>query len=145
MDQENHTRRIVQAQIIECLNRFYALEMGLWGNPLDSLIVRTVVMGKIEGRLYDLSALANTLEIPVSTVHRKARNLEQAGLLTLERDGRSTYLAPTEKTCIKLDKSFETMIAALNRLYRGDRADRNSRLCEDRAGRRQTTAGPWFA
>jgi DNA-binding MarR family transcriptional regulator len=118
MNQQDKIREIVQAQIIDCLNRFYAMETGMWGGPLDALIVRTVVVGKMEGRLYDLSALSNTLGIPVSTVHRKVRELEGAGLLTSERDGRSIYLAPTEKTCVKLDKSFDEMISTLERLYR---------------------------
>lgn len=116
---EDRIRQIVQAQIIECLNRFYAMETGMWGGPLDALIVRTVVTGKVEGRLYDLSALSSTLGIPVSTVHRKVRELEQAGLLTRERNGRSAYLVPTEKTCTRLDKSYDEMIATLERLYRG--------------------------
>lgn len=119
MDREDRIRQIVQAQIIECLNRFYAMETGMWGGPLDALIVRTVVTGKVEGRLYDLSALSNTLGIPVSTVHRKVSELEQVGLLARERNGRSTYLVPTEKTCTRLDKSFDEMIATLERLYRG--------------------------
>lgn len=145
MEQEEHIRRIVQAQIMQYLNRFYALEMGLWGNPLDSLIVRTVIMGKIEGRLYDLSALANTLEIPVSTVHRKAKELERAGFLNRERDGRSIYLTPTERTCIQLDKSFEEMIATLDRLYRGNKAEQNSRRNEARPGERKSSANMWFS
>ncbi len=145
MEQEEHIRRVVQTQIMQCLNRFYALEMGLWGSPLDSLIVRTVIMGKMEGRLYDLSALANTLEIPVSTVHRKAKELEHAGLLHRERDGRSTYLTPTERTCVQLDKSFEEMIATLNRLYRGNKAEQNSRRNEARPGERNSSANMWFS
>lgn len=120
MNHQEKIRRIVQAQIIECLNRFYAMETGMWGGPLDALIVRTVVTGKVEGRLYDLSALANTLGIPVSTIHRKVSELEQIGLLKRERYGRSSYLTPTEKTCIQLDKSFDEMITTLERLYRGN-------------------------
>ncbi|WP_435656669.1 winged helix-turn-helix domain-containing protein [Brucella pituitosa] len=119
MDQQKKIRRIVQAQIIECLNRFYAMETGMWGGPLDALIVRMVVTGKIEERLYDLSALANVLDVPVSTLHRKVIALERVGLLKRERTGRSSYLTPTEKTCIELDKSFDEMIATIERLYRG--------------------------
>lgn len=107
--------------------------------------LRTVIMGKVEGRLYDLSALANTLEIPVSTVHRKAKELEQAGLLSRERDGRSTYLTPTERACVQLDKSFEEMIATLNRLYRGTNAEQNSRRSEARLGERNSSANMWFS
>lgn len=119
MEKEDRIRRIVQAQIIECLNRFYAMETGMWGTPLDALIVRTVVTGEMEDRLYDLSALAGALGIPVSTIHRKISELEQVGLLRRERQGRSSYLVPTEKTRIQLDKSFDEMIATLERLYRG--------------------------
>lgn len=122
MEQDERIRRLVQAQIIECLNRFYAMETGMWGGPLDALIVRTVITGKTEGRLYDLSALANTLGIPVSTAHRRVSELEHAGLLERVRDRRSTYLIPTEKTCLELDKSFDEMIATLERLYRGKQA-----------------------
>ncbi len=119
MDVQENIRRIVQAQIIECLNRFYAMETGMWGTPLDALIVRTVVTGKIQDRLYDLSSLSATLDIPISTVHRKVSELEQVGLLKRERKGRSSYLTATEKTCIHLDKSFDEMIATLENLYRG--------------------------
>ncbi|MCE8469953.1 ArsR family transcriptional regulator, partial [Rhodovulum sulfidophilum] len=51
-------RAAVQAQIIECLNRFYAMESGMWGKPLDSLIIRTVVQSRMQGKLYDFSALS---------------------------------------------------------------------------------------
>jgi DNA-binding MarR family transcriptional regulator len=111
-------RRIVQTQIIECLNRFYAIETGLWGGPLDALIIRTVIVGENQERLYDLSALAGVLDLPISTVHRKIRELEKAGYLTSERKGRSTYLRPTDKTCVEFDKTFEDMIGTLQRLYR---------------------------
>lgn len=119
MDEAERIREVVQAQIIACLNRFYAIETGMWGGPLDALIVRTIVVGKMEGRLFDLSALSSTLDLPVSTLHRKVGNLEDTGYLKRERKGRSTYLVPTERTCVQLDKSFEDMISTLRRLYRG--------------------------
>ncbi|GGE87877.1 helix-turn-helix transcriptional regulator [Stappia taiwanensis] len=115
---EEELRRIVQTQIIECLNRFYAIETGMWGGPLDALIIRTVIVGENQRRLYDLSALAGVLDLPLSTVHRKVRELEAAGFLTSERKGRSTYLRPTDKTCVEFDKSFQDMIGTLQRLYR---------------------------
>ena len=119
MDEQDTIREAVQAQIIECLNRFYAIETGMWGGPLDALIVRTVVVGKVEGRLYDLSALAGTLGLPLSTLHRKVCELEAAGFMTRVREGRSTYLSPTDKTCVQLDQSFDEMVTTLQRLYRG--------------------------
>lgn len=119
--QEAEIRTIVQAQIIECLNRFYAIETGMWGSPLNALIVRTVITGKVQGKLYDLSALSDTLGLAISTTHRKIDELEAAGFLKREKRGRSTYLIPTSRTCVELDKSFEEMVSTLQRLYRGQR------------------------
>lgn len=119
--QEEEIRTIVQAQIIECLNRFYAIETGMWGSPLDALIVRTVITGKVQRKLYDLSSLSSTLGLAISTTHRKIGELEAAGFLEREKRGRSTYLIPTKRACVELDKSFEEMVSTLQRLYRGQR------------------------
>lgn len=113
-------RAEVQAQIIECLNRFYAMETGMWGSPVDCLIIRTVVQGKIQGKLYDLSALSDVLDLPISTLHRKIGFLVNSGFLMREPRGKSVYISPTDSTKIALDKSFETMVATLRRLYKGD-------------------------
>jgi len=110
----------VQEQIIECLNRFYAMETGMWGKPLDALIVRTVLQGKLQGKLYDLSALSGVLDLPVSTLHRKIGALVAGGYLQREARGKSIYISPSYKTCITLDKSFEDMMATLRQLYQGD-------------------------
>lgn len=108
-------RAEAQQQIIECLNRFYAMESAMWGKPVESLIVRTVV----QGRLYDLSALSEVLGLPTATLHRKVAALVEAGYLHRERRGKSVYLAPTDATCGALDRSFEEMMTALRRLYEG--------------------------
>ncbi|TDE33070.1 ArsR family transcriptional regulator [Antarcticimicrobium sediminis] len=113
-------RTEVQGQIIECLNRFYAMETGMWGSPVDCLIIRTVVQGRIQGKLYDLSALSEVLGLPISTLHRKIGTLVKSGYLRREPRGKSVYIAPTEITNIELDKSFESMVATLRRLYNGD-------------------------
>lgn len=113
-------RAVAQAQIIECLNRFYAMETGLWGGPLDALIVRTIIVGDIQGRPYDLSALAGVLDIPVSTVHRRVTELVERDLLERVAVGRSVYMKPTLKTRVAMDQTFDDMLATLTRLYRGD-------------------------
>lgn len=115
---DQHIRAVVQTQIFECLNRFYAIETGMWGGPLHALIIRTVIAGENQGRLYDISAIANVLGLPLTTTHRKVRELENMGFLYRQRDGRSFYLRPTSRTCVKLDKSFDEMIGTLQRLYR---------------------------
>lgn len=88
------------------------------GGPLDCLIIRTVIVGEMQQRLYDLSAIAMVLDLPISTVHRKTRELVSAGYLQKEPRGRSTYFRPTTSTRVTLDKSFDDMIATLQRLYR---------------------------
>ncbi|MBR9651821.1 ArsR family transcriptional regulator [Thalassovita aquimarina] len=110
-------RQDVQEQIIECLNRFYSLEKDMWGKPVEALIVRTVVQGRLQDRLYDLSALSDVLDLPIGTLHRKVADLVEAGYLKREKRGKSVYLAPTEDTCGALDQSFEDMVGALRRLY----------------------------
>lgn len=112
-------RQEVQEQIIGCLNRFYSLETAMWGKPVDALIVRTVVQGHLQDRLYDLSALSGVLGLPIATLHRKVGELVEAGYLQRERRGKSVYLIPTDETCKSFDRSFEEMVGALRRLYRG--------------------------
>ena len=113
-------RAEVQGQIIECLNRFYAMETGMWGKPVDCLIIRTVVQGRLQGKLYDLSALAEVLDLPISTLHRKIGELVESGFLSREPRGKSIYIAPTDTTNIALDQSFDSMVNTLRRLYKGD-------------------------
>ncbi|HHG5368188.1 TPA: helix-turn-helix domain-containing protein [Pseudomonas aeruginosa] len=117
MNNLDEVRAAVQAQIIECLNRFYAIETGMWGGPLDALIIRTVVVGEKQKRPYDLSALAYTLGLSLTTVHRKTRALEKAGFLRHERIRRSVYLYATEKTRVDLNKSFAEMVETLQAFY----------------------------
>ncbi len=124
-------RAEVQAQIIECLNRFYAMETGMWGKPVDCLIIRTVVQGKLQGKLYDLSALAEVLGLPISTLHRKIGELVESGFLQREPRGKSIYISPTDTTNITLDKSFESMVETLRRLYKGDFDFETMDLCDE--------------
>ncbi len=119
----------VQEQIIECLNRFYAMETGMWGKPVDCLIIRTVVQGRLQGKLYDLSALAEVLDLPISTLHRKVSSLEQSGYLRREPAGKSILISPTEKTSVDLDRSFDSMVATLQRLYKGDFDFKTETIC----------------
>lgn len=117
-DRQTALRAAVQEKIIECLNRFYSIETEMWGKPVDALIVRTVVQGRLQDRLYDLSALAHVLGLPMGTLHRKVADLVVAGYLLRERRGKSVYILPTEKTCTSFDRSFEDMVETLRRLYR---------------------------
>lgn len=132
MDEVQETaaiKAVIQEQIIECLNRFYAMETGMWGNPVDCLIIRTVVQGRLQGKLYDLSALAEVLDLPISTLHRKVSTLVQSGYLRREPAGKSVMISPTEKTSVDLDRSFDSMVATLQRLYKGDFDFKTDAIC----------------
>lgn len=108
----------VQGEIIDCLNRFHAIETQMWGKPLEVLIVRTVVQGQLEGRPYDLSALSGVLDLPMTTVHRKVGELVDAGCLVRRRRGKSVYLEPTDQACASLDQFLTAMLETLDRFYR---------------------------
>lgn len=116
------TENKVQRAVIECLNRFYAIETGMWGDPVSCLIIRTVIKGRIEDRLYDLSSLSAYLDLSLSTVHRKVRKIEAAGYIRTERKGRSMVLLPTEKVQAVFNDRFDEMVETLRRLYGRDAA-----------------------
>lgn len=111
-------RQELQTDIINCLNRFYAIETGMWGGPIDALIIRTIFVGYIQNKPFDLSALTNFLDLPIATIHRKVRKIEEMGFIQSIRKGRSLFLYPTDKTELDLDKSFDEMISTLTRLYK---------------------------
>ena len=114
---ENRIRQIVQDQIIECLNRFYAIETSMWGKPINALILRTIIQGKLQERPYDLSSLSESLELPLTTIHRKVHELVQDGYVEIAKDGKSMQLMPTQQTKNAMDQSFEDMLLAVRRLY----------------------------
>lgn len=107
----------VRRAIIECLNRFYAIESGMWGDPVASLMIRTIIRGRIEGREYDISSLSVDLGLSVATVHRKLKRIETEGYIVMRREGRSIRLFPTEKVEVVFEERFDEMIETLRRLY----------------------------
>ncbi|MBO6549531.1 MAG: hypothetical protein JJ964_07900 [Rhizobiales bacterium] len=115
---EAQIRKIIQEQIIECLNRFYAIESGLWGKPINALILRTIFKGHLQDLPYDMSALSECLDLPLTTTHRKVHELITTGYIEQKLVGKSMLLLPTEKTQISLDKSFGDMMETITKLYR---------------------------
>lgn len=116
---EDDTRERVQREVLECLNRFYAIETGMWGDPVSCLMIRTIIKGRIEGRLYDVSSLAAYLDLSLATVHRKLKRIEEQGYVERRREGRSVRLSPTARVEQILDTNFDRMIETLRRLYKG--------------------------
>lgn len=114
---EEHIRRIVQDQIIECLNRFYTIEKKLWGKPINALMRRTIIQGNLQNRHYDISSLSESLNLPLSTIHRKVHELVDGGYVRVDQCGKSMQLIPTLKTEEALNHSFEDMIKAVKDLY----------------------------
>ncbi|MDF1585304.1 BlaI/MecI/CopY family transcriptional regulator [Marinimicrococcus flavescens] len=118
-DRETTARETVQRKVLECLNRFYAIETGMWGDPVSCLMIRTIIKGRIEGRLYDVSSLATYLDLSLATVHRKLKRIEERGYVERRREGRSVRLWPTARVEEILDLNFDQMIETLRRLYKG--------------------------
>jgi DNA-binding MarR family transcriptional regulator len=117
------SREDVQMYIIECLNRFYAIESGLWGDPVDCLMIRTIFKGKVEGRYYDISSLSSCLGLSIATVHRKVKSIESRGYIELCKEGRSVRLKPTPKLETCINDKFDDMMATLQQLYKGGDVD----------------------
>ena len=116
--EEKRVRQIVQDQIIECLNRFYAIETSMWGKPINALILRTIIQGKLQERLYDMSSLSESLDLPLTTIHRKVHELVEDGYVEIAKNGKSVHLMPTLQTKDAMDRSFEDMMLTLRRLYK---------------------------
>ncbi|RNE92572.1 winged helix-turn-helix domain-containing protein [Marichromatium sp. AB32] len=107
----------VRRAIIECLNRFYAIESGMWGDPLSSLMIRTVIQARLEGRPHDISSLSTCLDLSLATVHRKLKRIAADGYIEMRREGRSIRLYPTERVEVLFDTRFDEMIETLRALY----------------------------
>lgn len=75
-------------EVIRLLDRLYQGERHLGARDIiDVLILRTVAMGKMEGRPMDVSALSYYLGLSRQTVGRRIKGLEEQGALVIEAQG----------------------------------------------------------
>ena len=90
----------------------------MWGKPINALILRTIIQGKLQERPYDISSLSESLELPLTTIHRKVHELVEDGYVEITKNGKSMQLMPTLQTKDAMDRSFEDMMLTLRRLYK---------------------------
>ena len=85
-------------QVIRLLDRLYQGERHLGARDIiDVLILRTVAMGKMEGRPMDVSALSYYLGLSRQTVGRRIKGLEEQGALVVETQGRRHVLLNSDQ------------------------------------------------
>ena len=85
-------------EVIRLLDRLYQGERHLGARDIiDVLILRTVAMGKMEGRPMDVSALSYYLGLSRQTVGRRIKGLEEQGALVVEAQGRRHVLLNSDQ------------------------------------------------
>lgn len=84
--------------------------------PVALGLIRTVYAAQKQGEPYDVSSLAAEMGVPISTMHRQAKQMEERNCLNLERLGRRLLVLPpmlTESTEEQLENSVRWMISSL--------------------------------
>ena len=97
MDEGKYTEA-QRLEVIRLLDRLYQGERHLGARDIiDVLILRTVAMGKMEGRPMDVSALSYYLGLSRQTVGRRIKGLEEQGALAVETQGRRHVLLNSDQ------------------------------------------------
>jgi len=97
MDEGKYTEA-QRLEVIRLLDRLYQGERHLGARDIiDVLILRTVAMGKMEGRPMDVSALSYYLGLSRQTVGRRIKGLEEQGALVVEAQGRRHVLLNSDQ------------------------------------------------
>ena len=97
MDEGKYTEA-QRLEVIRLLDRLYQGERHLGARDIiDVLILRTVAMGKMEGRPMDVSALSYYLGLSRQTVGRRIKGLEEQGALVVETQGRRHLLLNSDQ------------------------------------------------
>ena len=97
MDEGKYTEA-QRLEVIRLLDRLYQGERHLGARDIiDVLILRTVAMGKMEGRPMDVSALSYYLGLSRQTVGRRIKDLEEQGALVVETQGRRHVLLNSDQ------------------------------------------------
>ncbi|MEX2455135.1 MAG: hypothetical protein WD470_10545 [Rhodospirillaceae bacterium] len=105
-------------RFFQFLDGIYRSERNLGGeivDVIDTQILRTIAIGKLEGRRHDMSSVAAHLGLPRQTVGRRVKRLIEYGAIVSEKCGKRTLLEPSlrtrERSLAYLDVSIEKMIA----------------------------------
>jgi len=112
-------------EVIRLLDRLYQGERHLGARDIiDVLILRTVAMGKMEGRPMDVSALSYYLGLSRQTVGRRIKGLEEQGALVVETQGRRHVLLNSDqnrkRSIGNLDRNIDDIRAFVRELDKED-------------------------
>lgn len=110
-------------RLFQFLDGIYRAERDIGGTTIDVVdtqILRTVAIGKMEGRRHDMSSVAAHLGLPRQTVGRRVKRLIAIGSIVSERCGKRTLLEPSPRTRSRslayMDNSIERMIRLVESL-----------------------------
>ena len=79
--------------LVELLNTVLRAEVDAWGDPVDAILLRTILLGEQEGRPYDVTSLASVTAMTVPTTARRVSDLIARGMVDRRR-GRVLASAP---------------------------------------------------
>ena len=102
--------------IIQYLNETLRSEVQCWESPVDAVLVRTIHLGELEGRLFDVTSLASVTGMTVPTTARRVTTLMDEGLVARQRDGRSFRLMTTAESRSRLAKSASVWLGKAGEL-----------------------------
>lgn len=104
-------------RLFQFLDGIYRAERDLGGTVIDVVdtqILRTVAIGKLEGRRHDMSSVAVHLGLPRQTVGRRIKRLIDHGALVSEKCGKRTLLETSPRTRARslgyMDEAIERML-----------------------------------
>lgn len=105
-------------RLFQFLDSIYRAERDLGGTTIDVVdtqILRTIAIGKLEGRRHDMSSVAAHLGLPRQTVGRRIKRLIDHGALVSEKCGKRTLLETSPRTRAR---SLGYMDEAIKRMAR---------------------------
>ena len=102
--------------VIQYLNETLRAEVQCWESPVDAVLVRTIYLGELEGRLFDVTSLASVTGMTVPTTARRVTTLMDEGLVARQRDGRSFRLMTTSQSRARLSKSAAVWLSKAGEL-----------------------------
>ena len=112
-------------RLFQFLDGLYLAERNLGGeivDVVDTQILRTIAIGKMEKRLHDMSSVAAHLGLPRQTVGRRVKRLIEHGAIVSEKCGKRTLLEPSprtrERSLAYIDDSLERMISLVEQFSR---------------------------
>lgn len=86
---------------------YYCAQRNAGLQTIDIALMDMIMMGQLEGRPVDMSALAGIAQIPRPTVRRYVNRLSSEGWLAQKRQGRHRYLYLTDRALDTFGKNLD--------------------------------------